>query len=462
MGLIRDKHRYHVLTHDDASSEALGGEEHASRISTRWTSRWIYMIVALAAIVLCSILAWFVFSSFPQGRSYRPGPLKFTKEGTFQIAVFADLHFGENAWDQWGPQQDLNTERIMGDILDAESQQLCVLNGDLITGDNSYFHNSSEYIDRIVKPIVQRGLPFASAYGNHDSAFNLSREQIFEREHRYQESLTAKMVAGRDAGVSNYYLEAFPHDGGDIPSLLLWFFDSRGGFYYQERDDEGQPIGQPNWIDQTVVDWFIKTNEELGSRYNKTIPSLAFVHIPTNASAALQTEVGVDRHRQPGINDDYILSPQAQGWCPDGKQSCPYGGQDVPFMQTIASTPGLMALFSGHDHGDTWCYKWKGLIPGMTIKGSGVNLCFNQHSGYGGYGSWERGARQILVREEDLKSLTVETWIRLESGKVVGAVTLNSTYGEDMYPATPNTKSHCPTCDYTIISAMPGTEDVPS
>lgn len=96
MGLFRDKHRYHVLTHDDASSEALGGEEHASRVSTRWTSRWIYMIVALAAIVLCSILAWFVFSSFLQGRSYRPGPLKFTKEGTFQIAVFADLHFGES------------------------------------------------------------------------------------------------------------------------------------------------------------------------------------------------------------------------------------------------------------------------------------------------------------------------------------------------------------------------------
>lgn len=35
----------------------------------------------------------------------------------------------EDAWDSWGPQQDLSTAKIMGDILDAESQELVVLNG---------------------------------------------------------------------------------------------------------------------------------------------------------------------------------------------------------------------------------------------------------------------------------------------------------------------------------------------
>ncbi|KAF2212553.1 hypothetical protein CERZMDRAFT_40550 [Cercospora zeae-maydis SCOH1-5] len=461
MRLFRDKHQYYVLGHHDGTSEPLAEGEHARRISTRRRSRWSCVIINLAAVVLCSIFAWLAFSSYLQHPQYRPALLRFTEEGTFQIAVFADLHFGENAWDQWGPQQDIHTQRIMGDILDAESQQLCVLNGDLITGDNSYIHNSSEYVDRIVKPIVRRGLPFASTYGNHDSAFNLSRDQILDREHRYKESLTKQMVSGRDAGVSNYYLEVFPHEGGEVPSLLLWFFDSRGGFYYQEKNDQGEHLGQPNWVDQSVVQWFLETNEQLVSTYNRVVPSLAFVHIPTNASAALQTEMGVDRHREPGINDDYILSPQAQGWCPDGTRSCPYGSQDVPFMEAIASTPGLMALFSGHDHGDTWCYKWQGVVPGMSVKGNGVNLCFNQHSGYGGYGSWERGARQILLREEDLESHIVETWIRLESTKIVGAVTLNSTYGQDTYPATPNTKTRCPTCDFTIISARPGTENVP-
>ncbi|KAM3415051.1 hypothetical protein BST61_g10186 [Cercospora zeina] len=461
MGVFRDKHLYHLLGHDDGASEPRVDDEHNHQTWTKRSPRWTCAVVSVAAVVLCSTLAWLPFFPHRQHPKYRPGPLRFTEEGTFQIAVFADLHFGENAWDQWGPQQDVNTQRIMGDILDAGSQQLCVLNEDLITGDNGYIHNSSEYVDRIVKPIVHRGLPFASTYGNHDSAFNLSRDQILDWEHRYKESLTSQMVSGTHAGVTNYYLEVFPHSGGDLPSLLLWFFDSRGGFYYQERNDQGEPRAQPNWVDQSVVEWFLKTNEELVSKYNKVVPSLGFVHIPTNASAALQTEVGVDRHRAPGINDDYILSPQAQGWCPDGTRYCPYGGQDVPFMSAIASTPGLMALFSGHDHGDSWCYKWEGVVPGMSAKGNGVNLCFNQHSGYGGYGSWERGARQVLVREEDLDSHIVETWIRLESAKIVGAVTLNSTYGQDIYPATPNTKTRCPTCHYTIVSAMPGTEDAP-
>ncbi|KAK4500529.1 hypothetical protein PRZ48_008718 [Zasmidium cellare] len=386
--------------------------------------------------------------------------LRFTREGTFQIAIFEDLHFGENAWDTWGPQQDINSVKVLNEVLDAENQQLVVLNGDLITGENAYKNNATVKVDQIVGPIVQRGLPWASTYGNHDSDYNLSRSDILAREHRYSNALTTQMVFGRDAGVSNYYLLVYPSWGGQVPSLILWFFDSRGGFYYQEKDADGNRVGQADWVDQSVVDWFQQTKARLGRQYRRTIPSLAFVHIPTNASQALQTEAGVDPNYQPGINDDYILAQQAQGWCADGTNdgTCEYGGQDVPFMQAVTSTPGLMALFSGHDHGDTWCYKWNGVLPGMTVDGNGINICFGQHSGYGGYGTWTRGARQVLITEEKLRHGVVDTWIRLETGDVVGSVELNKTYNHDYYPATPDTHTSCPTCNYSIITPMPGTE----
>lgn len=45
----------------------------------------------------------------------------------------------------------------MNKVLDAENQQLVVLNGDLITGENSYKSNASVYVDQIVAPIVNRG-----------------------------------------------------------------------------------------------------------------------------------------------------------------------------------------------------------------------------------------------------------------------------------------------------------------
>jgi hypothetical protein len=349
----------------------------------------------------------------------------------------------------------------MNKVLDAESPQLVVLNGDLITGTNTYLLNSSAKIDQMVAPLVEHNLTWASTYGNHDSAFNLSRLNILARERRYPNARTSQMVFGADCGVSNYYLPVYPTNcttSACTPTLFLWFFDSRGGEKFQQLTAKGSTISQPDWVHPSVVDWFTETKTQLTTQYGKSIPSLAFVHIPTNASRALQTELGVDPNRQPGINNDNILSGQAQGWYTEGSnQACTYGGQDVPFMQAIASTPGLTALFSGHDHGDSWCYRWAGLLPGMTVNGSGVNICFGQHSGYGGYGTWIRGSRQVLVTEEMLRDLAVETWIRLEDGRVVGAVTLNQTYGVDVYPVTSDMRTSCEGCDYSVVSSMPGT-----
>ncbi|KAL4733576.1 Metallo-dependent phosphatase-like protein [Aspergillus similis] len=376
-------------------------------------------------------------------------PLRFSENGTFQISIFEDLHFGENAWESWGPAQDAKTVTVLNKVLDDETRpDLVVLNGDLITGENTFLENSTSYVDQIVAPFVARGLPWAATYGNHDGQYNLSSAALLARENRYPGSLTQSMVPGREAGVTNYYLPVY---GSGIrwpwsaPKMILWFFDSRGGSYFQERDSDGNEVPRPNWVDESVVRWFRRTNNYLTNWHRKTIPSLVFVHIPTNASRAAQTMDGIDQYREPGINDDYTLAQQAQGWCEDGTNSnedCPYGGQDAAFMEALIEIPGILGVFSGHDHGDTWCYKWDSRIEGMSIKGNGVNLCFGQHSGYGGYGNWIRGARQVLVEEKKLKRRELSTWIRLESGDVVGAVSLNATYGEDLYPATPNDKTY--------------------
>ncbi|KAL4879845.1 Metallo-dependent phosphatase-like protein [Aspergillus karnatakaensis] len=372
-----------------------------------------------------------------QGQEF--GPLKFKEDGTFQISIFEDLHFGENAWDSWGPENDLKSVTVIDQILDAESPDLVVLNGDLITGENGFIENATVYIDQIVAPLVDRGLTWASTYGNHDHQYNLSAVELLERENSYPNSRTQRMVTGDNAGVSNYYLPVTGSDG--TPKLLLWFFDSRGGNYFQHEDGDNAP--QPNWVDESVVTWFRETSQSLSDEHGKEIPSLAFVHIPINASLAAQVIDGIDANTEPGINDDYPLAQQAQGWCEDGTNSneCSYGGQDTPFMKALVEIPGVLGVFSGHDHGATWCYKWSNQIPGMDFSGEGLNICFGQHSGYGGYGTWVRGSRQLLISEEALGRGELDTWIRLETGATVGSVSLNSTYGEDVYPATPNDHS---------------------
>ncbi|KAL3461214.1 Metallo-dependent phosphatase-like protein [Aspergillus heterothallicus] len=366
------------------------------------------------------------------------GSLRFKEDGTFQISIFEDLHFGENAWDSWGPEHDLRSVGVINNVLDAESPDLVVLNGDLITGENGFLENATVYIDQIVAPLVDRGLTWASTYGNHDHQYNLSATDLLARENQYPNSRTQHMVMDKNAGVTNYYLPVLSSAGDGVPSLILWFFDSRGGNYFRDLAEPDTP--QPNWVDQSVVTWFSETSAALSAQYGKTIPSLAFVHIPTNASLAAQTMDGINPTTEPGINEDYPLAQQGQGWCEDNTNSpeCSYGGQDVPFMKALVETPGVLGVFSGHDHGATWCYRWSNQIPGLGFNGQGLNICFGQHSGYGGYGTWIRGSRQISISEEALARSELETWIRLEDASVVGAVSLNETYGVDIYPETPN------------------------
>ncbi|KAH8819838.1 putative DNA repair exonuclease SIA1 [Xylogone sp. PMI_703] len=373
--------------------------------------------------------------------------LRFTKDGTFHLAVFNDLHYGEAENTDWGPEQDVYSEMVMNNVLDKETPQLVVLNGDLITGENTFLENSTLYVDEVVRPLVQRNLLWASTYGNHDSDFNLSREGILERERLHPNSLTGNMVPGRDAGVSNYYLPIYPSDETkDVPAFIMWFFDSRGGNYYQELDQNGNVVTQPSWVDVSVVNWFIETREELTSKWG-LLPSIAFYHIPVAAMQAFQTEDnnnGVSPTEEPGINDDIPLA--IQGFSAGQGTSNPgfvYDGQDIPFMEALLSTPGLAATFSGHDHGNDWCFKWQTQLPGMNITGNGIDLCFGRHSGYGGYSNWIRGSRQILLNETTLGQ-SIESWVRLEDGSVSGQITLNSTYGIDQYPVVENIETSLP------------------
>lgn len=47
-------------------------------------------------------------------------PLRMVSGSGFKIALFADLHYGENAWTDWGPAQDVKSDGVMSTVLDSE------------------------------------------------------------------------------------------------------------------------------------------------------------------------------------------------------------------------------------------------------------------------------------------------------------------------------------------------------
>lgn len=331
---------------------------------------------------------------------------------------------------------------------------LAVINGDTISR-NNLMPNSTKYLDQAVKPLLDRGLTWASLYGNHEPNNKRNVQDVFNREKQWSSSRTRSMVPDpQSVGITNYYLPVYDANctigDGCVPRLLLWFFDSRSGFNYNDLDKDGNQVQRVNWVDEKVVKWFTSERDHIHQKHNKVIPSLAFVHIPPNVYYAIQRDVGIDPNRNPGINDHFELG-QAEKFCSNGTriENCTYGGQDIPFMKAIASTQGLMGVFAAHHHGNSWCHKWTDKdLPNYPAQPSpdGLNICYGQHTGYGGAGNWERGSRQLLLRQDEIEKGEFKTWIRLESGEVVGDVTLNKTFGQDVYSTSPNRETFCEEC----------------
>jgi hypothetical protein len=262
---------------------------------------------------------------------------------------------------------------------------------------------------------------WASIYGNHDSQFNLSREALFEEENKYSLSYTQHSPIGFP-GITNYYLPLYAQekDCDGTPLAILWFFDSQGGAPFQAAADSETV---PNWVEPHIADWFLNEQALLKYKYGKDLPSLAFVHIPPTAFLAVQNtllpNIGEESAHFPGLNDDVPLAAEGDGT------------QDVPFMQALVDTPGLHSVYSGHDHGDAWCANWPN-VTGVEKGVSTPHLCFCKHTGYGGYGNWNRGSR--ILKLSFGTEMEVATWVRMENGEIVQRVSLNETYGTDVYP----------------------------
>ncbi|KAH7112463.1 Metallo-dependent phosphatase-like protein [Dendryphion nanum] len=374
-----------------------------------------------------------------QGREMEFPGLRFGADGLFNITIFADLHFGEEAWGGDLVDNDAKTIKVMESVLDNESPNLVVLNGDLLTGEAVLAHNYTNHIDRIFQPLINRKLPWASTYGNHDRTKLSTPTTILQHEKEiggnvqgHRLAWTSSMVGNDDLrfGTSNYYIPIYTFSGDCRPELamVLWFFDSRAGAAFQKGED-GQTVPVEDWVAPEVARWFALEKAAFKQQFKRPIPSLAFVHIPVQATRALQ-EKGVNKATNPGLNQE-IIGHQANT-C-DNQGNCEYNGNDSPFMKELLSTEGLKAVFSGHDHGIDWCMQWYN--SSKVSNRHGIHLCFNRHTGYGGYGKdWKRGARQVVIREDLLEENELETWIRLEDGTISSHVDLNSTYGQDAYP----------------------------
>ena len=277
-------------------------------------------------------------------------PLRFDQDGTFKIVQFADLHFGEAEDKDWGPFQDVGSLHVINTVLDAEEPDLVVFTGDQITV--QYPRQRHSILEMIVEPCVQRNTDRASIFGNHDTmAFEdehamstTSREELMAFDTSFPNS-HSRPASNLTHAVSTYYLDVLMPAGDDSVGARLWFFDTGGGAY-------------PEHVYADQVDWYLAKSKILP----KASVSLAFLHIPLPEYAS----VNPSSDGCFGMSDDGVATT-------DNNAGLLLHSKLVVFAQLSVTTTETI---------------------GCPL--DQVHLVSN--SGAGGYGSWDRGARAIYIK----------------------------------------------------------------
>lgn len=307
---------------------------------------------------------------------------------TFRILQVTDIHLGEAPDTDWGPEQDRKTWSVLDAVINAENPDLIVLSGDQLTA-NNVDANATVYYEALADHLNQYNVPWAMTFGNHDDSdlekdgttypAKTSREELLRTHQRYRLSLSQRGPVNI-TGVSNYWLDVhLPDDEGEESvGAKMVFFDSGGGSIEKQ-------------VDQSQIQWFLETKPSHQAS-SPTIPIVAFQHIPSTIEQ-FQYRDG----QCSGLSED------------DGVAPLTY---DAGIVEVLMDEGNVQFLAVGHDHGNGYC---------CHHSNSTLHLCYDRHSGYGGYGGWDKGARvyRLLVDGASRRYLGWSSHVRLESGEIV-------------------------------------------
>jgi len=278
--------------------------------------------------------------------------LKFKHDGTFKIVQFTDCHLNSKI--------NMQTIKLMNNILDDEKPDLVILTGDNIDGRYCNASQTVKCISNIARPMEDRKIPWAVTLGNHDTEHDgIERSEMMKIYSDY------KYNVGR---IGDYNI-LIKKPNGIGTAFNIYMIDS--GSYN---------LGGYGYIDQDQVNWYLKTAFKLKIMH-PNLPSIMFFHIP------LQEYKNVSK------------TSKVIGECNENEctQSINTG-----MFQALTKMKDVKGVFVGHDHNNDYISKLNGVILG-----------YGRCSGYDAYSkkNYNRGARIFLLDESNPEKF--KTWIKL-------------------------------------------------
>lgn len=304
-------------------------------------------------------------------------PLSFGPDGELKIVQFTDNHY------KWGKRASKAAVECVESVLDAEQPDFVMFTGDLV-----YSDNVARSIEAMLKPVIDRGLPFAYVFGNHDADYDMSHAEIYD----YISSFPGALIPGRGELESpDYTIEVRASEMSDSVAAVLYCLDSHAGSQYKG-------IGSYDWLRQSQILWYKgQSTRYKDANGGKPVPSLMFIHIPLPE---------VDYAYEDKKN--YVIGSKGEKVC------CP--ALNSGMFSSIIEQGDVKGVFFGHDHDNDFATGYYGVLLAYG-RYSGGNTVYN-HIG-------KNGARVITIKEG---SPDIDTYIRLSNGEIIN----NFSFPSDM------------------------------
>lgn len=332
---------------------------------------------------LCSVLAiLMILLSIPVFASAETETqLQFSEDGKFKIMIFADTQ-------DFSPVQP-TTLQMMSECLDKYTPDLVVFLGDqcIAVGDEEEYKTIKE----LTSPCVEKGVPFAIVFGNHDGERETSRETLLGY---YQEFGCLTTDADPDIyGCGNSNLTILSSDGKKT-AFNLWFIDSGSS-------NPNKEIGGYDEVKEDQIQWYKDTAAKLKAENGgEVVPAMLFQHI-------IMTEVY--EHLYPklpfNIGKDYTMNGVTYFPVPFFNrhagiilEPCSPSFNSFGQWDALVETGDVIATFHGHDH-----------VNDFTATYEGIDIINVPTVGCQAYSdAISRGAGLITLDEKDLSTYEYE------------------------------------------------------
>lgn len=300
---------------------------------------------------------------FPQSNI---DPLLMFEEEKFKIMQFTDLHYSNES----NKKQNDSTLVLIKKLILKEKPNLVVFTGDVVV-----YGSILEGWDEVLQPVIDLKVPYVVTFGNHDDEGGYSNEELLS----YIKTKPYNITYDEDTSLPGSGNCSFTIRSSDRleDKWSLFFFDSHS---YSQNSN----VGGYDWIKHDQIQWYIDKSNQISKKNEKTIPALAFLHIPL-------PEYHVVR------NQDSTIGNKTEGVCApvinSGLYSAFFNQRDVK------------GVFSGHDHNNDYVGELNGILLGYGRK-SGFAPAYEE--------ILERGARVV---ELDENSSILKTYITTLDGE---------------------------------------------